>query len=164
MDLYHLVVFLHIAGVFGFLVAHGASINMLFRLRREQDPVRVCAFLDLSAASYGGVYASLLLLIGAGVLAGFMGNWWGQGWIWVALGILLVLLTCMTFMGSFFYARIRKASGLPYMLNFKPQPPQAPAPPDELAGLLHSSQPIWLAWIGIGGLGALLWLMIFKPF
>ncbi len=81
MDWYHLVVFLHIAGVFGFLMSHGASINMLLRLRREHDPARVRAYLDLSAASYSGVYSSLLVLIAARVLAGFMGDWWGHGWI-----------------------------------------------------------------------------------
>jgi hypothetical protein len=26
----------------------------------------------------------------AGVIGGFMGAWWGEGWIWAAIGVLLV--------------------------------------------------------------------------
>lgn len=164
MDWYHLIVFLHIFGAFGLLMSHGASINMLFRLRREHDLDRVRAYLDLSSASIGGLYASLLLLLAAGILAGFLGNWWGRGWIWTAIIVLVVLLFLMARLGSEFYARVRRAAGLPYMLNFKPQPPEPAPAPDELAVLLCSSQPLQLAAVGMVGLATLLWLMIFKPF
>ncbi len=162
MDWYRLVVFVHIAGAFWFLISHGASINMLFKLRRERDPERIRALLDLSSSSFSGLYSSLLLLLGAGILGGFMGNWWGHGWIWVSLATLVVLLALMTVFGSFYYARIRKAVGLPYMLNFKPQQP-AGVRAEELDCLLRSSQPVWLAAIGVVGLAILLWLMIYKP-
>src|SRR5512132_799180 len=111
MDWYHLIVFLHIFGAFGLLMSHGASINMLFRLRREHDLDRIRAYLDLSSASLGGLYVSLLLLLAAGILAGFLGNWWGRGWIWAAIGVLVRLLYLMARLGSQFYARVRKAAG-----------------------------------------------------
>ena len=164
MDWYRMIVFLHVTGVFGFLISHGASINMLLRLRQEQDPDRIRAYLDLSSASLGGLYASLLVLILAGVVAGFMGNWWGRGWIWAAILVLVVLLGVMSRLGSFYYARIRKAAGLPYMLNYKPQPAEPSPSPEEMTRLLNSAQPVWLAVLGLIGLVGLLWLMIFKPF
>lgn len=164
MDWYHLVVFLHVAGVFGFLLAHGASASMLFHLRRERDPEKIRTLLDLSSASLSVLYFSLLLILGGGIVAGFMGSWWGHGWIWAALGVFIVLTVLMGTYGSFYYAKIRKAVGLPYFENFKPQPPAAPASAGELAAVLGSARPMWVAALGIGGLIVLLWLMIFKPF
>ena len=38
-------VFLHIAGVFGFLMAHGVSIYVTLKLPKERDPARVCTAL-----------------------------------------------------------------------------------------------------------------------
>jgi hypothetical protein len=37
--------------VFGFLLAHGSSAVVAFRLRREREPARVAALLDLSSSS-----------------------------------------------------------------------------------------------------------------
>jgi hypothetical protein len=47
--LYQWMVFLHIAGVFAFLVAHGVSVGVAFRVRLERDPKRIMALLDLSS-------------------------------------------------------------------------------------------------------------------
>jgi hypothetical protein len=91
-------VFLHIAGVFGFLIAHGVSVGVAFRLRRERDPKRIMALLDLSNSSITLLYVSLLLLIGGGVVAGFVGDWWGDGWIWVSLGTLIVTIVAEAMM------------------------------------------------------------------
>ena len=60
------------------MLAHGASVNMLFRLRRERDSQQIRALLDLSTSSLSFLYFSLLLLLAAGIVAGFMGNWWSQ--------------------------------------------------------------------------------------
>ena len=50
--------FAHLAGVFGFLVAHGVSAGVGLRLRKERDPVRARALLDLSASSLNLANAS----------------------------------------------------------------------------------------------------------
>ena len=88
----------------------------------------------------------------------------GRAWIWTALAILILLMVLMSFYGSFYYAKIRKAVGLPYFENFKPQPPTTPASAAELDRLLNSSRPIWVAALGIIGIIVLLGLMVFKPF
>lgn len=93
--MYRWVVFLHILSAFLFVLMHGASAIVSLRLRKERDLDRVRALLDLSTAYLGGTYGALLMLLGAGVVAGFLGKWWGQGWIWVSLGVLIALMAAM---------------------------------------------------------------------
>src|SRR5258708_32817403 len=51
---------------------------------------------------------SLLVLLAAGITAGFMGNWWGQGWIWAALGLFILISVTMTLLGSRPFKRLRQ--------------------------------------------------------
>ena len=73
--MYRWIVFLHIAGIFGFLLAHGSSAAMAFALRRERNPERIRALLDLSGSTMSVLYLSLLVLIAAGIISAFMGHW-----------------------------------------------------------------------------------------
>ncbi|MEP7358314.1 MAG: hypothetical protein ABI847_13795, partial [Anaerolineales bacterium] len=86
--MYNWVVYLHLLGIFGFLLAHGASASAAFALKRERSLEKVRALLELSSASIGLTYISLLVLLAAGIIAAFMGHWWGHGWIWVSLALL----------------------------------------------------------------------------
>ena len=161
--MYRWVVYLHILAAFMFILMHGASAMVGLRLRKERNLDRVRALLDLSTAYLGGTYGALLMLLGAGVVAGFLGKWWGQAWIWVSLGVLIALMAAMYALGTSFYTRVRKAAGTEYMENYKPHPPVAPAPA-ELEALLRSRRPEVLTAVGVVGLAVLLWLMVFKPF
>jgi len=161
--MYRWVVFLHILAAFMFILMHGGSAMVSLRLRKERNLDRVRALLDLSTAYANGTYAALLLLLAAGVVAGFLGKWWGQAWIWVALGVLIALMAAMFYLGTAFYGRVRKAAGADYMVNYKPQPAVSPSPA-ELEVLLNSRRPEVLMAVGVGGLAVLLWLMMFKPF
>ncbi|MBI2845594.1 MAG: hypothetical protein HYX86_03500 [Chloroflexi bacterium] len=170
MNFYPWVVFLHILGAFLFIMPHGASAVVAFKLRNERDIERVRALLELSTYSLSFMYAGFLILLVTGIIAGFMGNWWGQGWIWASLGLLIAVTIVMTPLGSLLYSRVRKAVGLPYFegLKMKQMPPLPPASPEEIARILSSpsfsSRPVLLAVIGIGGIAIILWLMMFKPF
>jgi hypothetical protein len=150
-------VFLHIAGVFAFLVAHGVSVGVAFRLRRERDPRRIMALLDLSSWSISLMYIGILLLLTGGIVAGFVGDWWGSGWIWVSLGTLIVVIVSMYAMASGYYKRLRLIVGA--MADGS----QAVSE-EQLAGLLEGPRPWILAVIGFGGLLFILYLMLFKPF
>ncbi|MGH2677146.1 MAG: DUF2269 family protein [Actinomycetota bacterium] len=150
-------VFLHIAGVFAFLVAHGVSVGVAFRLRRERDPRRIMALLDLSSWSISLMYFGIVLLLTGGVLAGFVGDWWGSGWIWVSLGTLIVVIVAMYALASAYYKRLRLIVGA--MADGS----QAVSE-EQLAGLLEGPRPWILAVIGFGGLLFILYLMLFKPF
>lgn len=149
------------------MMAHGVSAAVAFRLRGERDRERIRALLELSSASSGAMYGGLGLLLVTGVIAGFMGNWWGQGWIWASLGLLVALIPTMYLLGTLYFGKIRKAIGLPYAEGMKyDNPPVAPVSPAELEALLSSlsSRPIVVAVTGVGGIVIIIWLMMFKPF
>jgi len=66
---------LHVVGVLGFVMFHGVSILVAFRLRKERDRTRIAELLQFSGSAVKGMYVSLLLLIAFGVIAGFAGHW-----------------------------------------------------------------------------------------
>jgi len=108
------LVFLHVLGVMGFMLAHGGTTAMTFLLRRQQDPDRMRALLDLSGASWPAFAISLLLLFMSGIVAGFSGRWWGEGWIWTSLAILLGMSAYMGWASRAHFHRLRKVLGMPY--------------------------------------------------
>ena len=151
------VVLLHVAGVFGFLIAHGASVAAMVRLRTERRRERIRTLIDLSAASMTAFYASIVVLLGAGIVAGFIGNWWRMAWIWVSLVLFLAIAGAMYPLASGYFRRIRTAVGK--------RPSGAPiASDEEIDELLASSRPLIVAAIGFGGILVITWLMIVKPF
>lgn len=164
--MYQWFVFTHVLGVFGFLLAHGASAAVAFKVRGEREIARVRALLDLSrgAAAVGNV--SLLVLLAAGIAAGFMGSWWGRGWIWAALGLLVLISFAMTGVGSRPLIRVRQLLGEPGPRGPKVDVQTSSTIPtdQQLAVALAAVNPWLLTAIGGGGLALILWLMLFKPF
>ena len=72
--MYGLVVFLHVVGAFAFVLAHGISMLVSFRLRSERDRARQAHLLELSSIGVGLTYIGLVLLLVAGIAAGFLGD------------------------------------------------------------------------------------------
>lgn len=60
--MYRWLVFLHVIGIFGFLVSHGASASVFFALRHERNLERVRLLLQLSVSSFRVMGISLLVL------------------------------------------------------------------------------------------------------
>jgi hypothetical protein len=162
--MYAWLVFVHVLGGFLFAMAHGASANVAFRLRHETSRERTAALLDLSTTYLNAMYLGLVVLLISGIVAGLMGNWWGRGWIWTALALLVAEFVAMFFMGTRPFARLRKAAGVPYFENMRPQPPAAPAADAEIAALAAAISPLPITVVGFGGLALIIWLMMFKPF
>jgi hypothetical protein len=163
--MYQFWVFVHLLGVFGFLLAHGVSVAVALSLRRERDNQRIQALLELSSWSLAGFYVSILVLLAGGITAGFLGHWWGQGWIWAALGVLIVMMGAMYGLASTYYRRVRQAVGLQTPQQVRRGVQAGPvASPEELTSLLRSSRPVLIMVGGIGGLLLILWLMVYKPF
>lgn len=140
-------------GALGFLAAHGATAAVAMRLRKERDPAKIRALLGLSRSTRPWMYVSLLLLIAAGVVAGFQGHWWDQGWIWTALILLVVLLVAAFPLAVPYYVKVRRAVA-----------EDAATTPDELEELLLSPRPIVIAVVETAGLVVIVWLMVLKPF
>jgi hypothetical protein len=163
--MYRWIVFLHIAGIFGFLLSHGSSAGVAFALRHERKPERIRALLQLSGSALPVFYASLLVLIAAGVASAFVGHWWGHGWVWASIVLLIAMVAGMWTIGSGHYHQVRKAVGMGYMQGSKFYPPETEhASPEALDALLARGQPMLLAAIGYGGALVIAGLMWFKPF
>jgi len=162
--MYEGIIFLHVVGVLIFVLAHGASNAVAFALRKERNMERVRALLMLSPGTFGMMYGGLLLILASGIAGGFMQSWWGQGWIWAALVLFILIIVAMSVYVTPYYGNLRKAAGLPYMEKMKIQPPQQSVSDAELAKMLESPRAVHAALIGWVGLLIILALMMFKPF
>ena len=161
MELYPWVLVVHVASMAIFFVSHGAAAAVAFRLRRERDPARVRTLLELSSSAVGvTMTVSLLIGFAAGIWLGFLGNWWGRGWIWAAGAILIAVALLMTPMAAMPLRRLRAAAGVvPHKGADSPAADDA-----ELERLLSRWNPWPTAAVGAGAIVALVWLMFFKPF
>jgi len=150
------IVYGHILGALAFMLAHGASAAVVFRLRSERDPAAVRLLLGLSKMTLPLAYVSLLLLIVAGVWAGIdMGAFNnGQMWLWTAVGVLIVIFVTMFALVSPTFYRTRDLLG------------DGSTPVDQAAldARLSSSRPMAGVIIGLIGILIILWLMVLKPF
>jgi MFS family permease len=162
MDWYPWIVFIHAATVLLFFIAHGASMAVAFTIRNEQNPDRLRALLDLSRAAIGPAVSALAAIgILTGIVAGFMGDWWGQLWIWISLVLLLAVAFAMTPLMAMRLNAMRAAAG-------QASPRQKDPPPVEDLSELRRLQAAWnpmpLAAAGIGAFLVILYLMLVKPF
>jgi plastocyanin len=149
-------VFVHVVGVLAFTASHGVSMGVLFKLRTERDPKAVSDLLALSASATRWFYPSFLLLLAGGIGAGFALHVWGKVWIWVAIGILVFVILAMYGMATNYYRKVRLVAGA------MSEGSQA-VTPEQFDGVLKESRPVIVAVIGILGLLAILYLMIFQP-
>ncbi len=160
--MYAWLVFLHVISVFAFLLAHGVSAGVFFALRRERNPNHVRLLLQMSQGSFNLLGISLLLILVSGVILGFVGRWWKDGWVWVSLVLLIVLYGLMSLFGTRVLNEIRVGLGLPSIYNQPPRAEEMSA--QELDAAVNRSKPTLLAAIGFGGIALITWLMLFKPF
>src|SRR5215472_12874892 len=119
--LYQWIVYVHILAIFAFLLAHGTATAITFKLRSERKIERIRALLDLSASMRVLGSVSLLALIVAGIILGFMGAWWGHGWIWTALILLVLMSVAMNVLASRPLAQARQALAASSTAEVDPQ-------------------------------------------
>lgn len=149
--------FLHVAGVIAFVGFHGASMMAALRVRKERDRGRIATMLQLSGSSVMGMYLSLAWLIVFGVIAGIQGDYWNDGWFWISIGLLVVVVGEMSAVARPYYQRVKEAvevrpSGVPRRSD------------EELDEILRSRVGLWNSVFGVAVLATIAWLMIFKPF
>ena len=152
--------YVHLAGVFGFLVAHGVSAGVGLRLRKERNPVRARALLDLSASTLNLANVAFLVLLAGGIGAAFSEHVWNEGWPWAAIGVLAVLMALVPTLVVPYYKKVRKAVGAPGAR----MPAGEPGSPEEIKRVLSSPIPVVISVTGVAALAMLLWLMVYKPF
>jgi cytochrome bd-type quinol oxidase subunit 2 len=156
--MYNWWVFIHIVGVVGFVLAHGASTGMALRVRRERSPERLRALLELSASTTLAFYlASFLLLLG-GIAAGIDGHWFSQqAWISVAFGVFVAEMVFMWAVTKPYYRRVRQVMLIE-------QGGGTAVGPREIEQLVDSPLPVVTFWVGTVGLIFIVYLMILQPF
>jgi hypothetical protein len=85
-----------------------------------------------------------------------MGRWWGQAWIWVALGVLIATSVAMILIARPYYRRVafvaRAIAGGSTAVT-----------EEQFAAILMSRVPFVIAGLGFGAILFILYLMLFKP-
>jgi len=164
--MYGVLRFLHVFSAFVFFLIHGATAAAMFALKSERDAKRIEGLLNIREFATKWMGVPLGILVISGIVMGFMGRWWNQTWIWLAIGVFLAISFPMSGLGRPYHDRLWHAID-----PERHAPPtkrekrySQPATPDELAGLLAKGRPLLLTVIGVVGLGVILWLMMFKPF
>lgn len=85
MDLYHVMLFVHILAA---IVVVGGSFALDFagaRTKRARSVDSLRSWLEASAIGSKAVAVAAAVTLIAGVYLGFDGGWWGDGWLTVAL-------------------------------------------------------------------------------
>ena len=148
--------FLHVASVLALLGTHGASMTVLYRIRRERDRTRILELVTLSGETILPMYISLAAIVVTGVVLGLKVHVFSQLWIWGAIVILVVIAALMGMIARPYFARVKEAcqvrpSGVPRVSD------------EELGEILRAPTAHVITAIGVIGLLAILYLMIFHP-
>ena len=158
--MYNWVVFLHVTVIFIFLIQHAAEIIVTFKLREQKEPEGIFAtysFMPNNNSRNLRITYSLIILTGA--VAGFMSVWWKQGWMWSALGVMILIWIAMVRFGGNYLTAVDAITER--ALKNKD---------DESAiekfrqDLKSRREPEIMTITSVIGMLIILWLMMFKPF
>jgi len=155
--MYEWLVLAHIIGVLGFMFTHGVAAAMALRLQHERNPDRIRVMLLVSSSSLSVFYVSRVLLLGGGIWAGFNGQWWGEGWIWIALGVFVVNLIFMYAVPAPYYKKLREIMTIE-------ESGSSAVGPEQLEAMLRSNLPVVVVAIGLVSVAFIAYLMVIKPF
>jgi len=158
------LIFLHVLSALTFYMAHGTSVAMAFKIRKETDFTRIRAMLDLSWSTMILMGVSFLIMGLTGIIMPFMIHIWNKIWIWASIVLMLFVFIYMAMFNETSYKQLRRLVGLPYMKGGKELPAEPPSSPEEVAALLKKTSLTGLAVVGYVIPAIVLWLMVFKPF
>jgi hypothetical protein len=98
--MYNWVVYLHVIVIFVFLIQHAVEIFVSFKLREQKEPEGIFATYEFMLPNNTrNLRITYLLIMLTGMAAGFIATWWKQGWIWTALGVMMVIWIVMSRLG-----------------------------------------------------------------
>lgn len=149
--MYAWLVFVHLLGLVVFALAHGVSVFVAFRVRRERDARVITALLGLSQTAVIGLYVGLLLLGVGGMAAAWQGGLLTAPWVVASYVVLFVTLVVMWAVAS------------PYYMNLRKGIEDGSVDEAGMVAALQSRRPELLLGAGAVGLVVLVWLMVLKP-
>jgi len=150
--------FLHVTAVALFLVFHGVQMWAMFALAPAfPDRERIFDRAEQSRMATMPMYISLGLLVLFGVLAGISGSFFGDGWwLWGAIVVLVIEAGAMSGLAGPYMRTIREATTRWADGSY-------PTSDADLEAMVRGSRPKVIAAIGVIGLIAILYLMVYKP-
>lgn len=158
--MYHWLLFLHIAAVLGFMLAHGVQVMVMLKQRSEPDPERNLALFDILPD-----VLPLRILVVSVMATGFLLvaalSLWGRWWIWLSLFLLAVIWAAMYRFGGAYYTLLEDTAT--HAIEARGTPLEADATA-AFARARRARHPAALAVTGLGGIAVILWLMVFQPF
>jgi hypothetical protein len=154
------IVFLHVAMIFIFLIQHAAEIWVSFKLREQKEPEGIFAtYAFMPNNNVRNLRITYLLIILTGMTAGFLTTLWRQGWMWTALGVMIIIWIVMRRVSDIYLYAVDAIAEA--ALRNREDPSTAAK---FISDLKARREPEILSAVsGIGGL-IILWLMMFKPF
>lgn len=158
--MYQWLLFLHIGSVLAFMLVHGVSVTVTWRKRWEKDPERNQALFEVLTSIWPVRWAGALVVLSGFALVVLLGLW-TRGWIWLSLALLVVIWLTMWRWGGSYFNAIQAASERAIAARGTSDEGQAMAAFD--AERLSWQTPA-MTVVGLAGIAAILWLMIFKPF
>jgi len=158
--MYQWLVFLHIATVPAFMLAHGVQVAVMLKQRAEPDPERNLALFEVLPS-----VLSLRLLALSVIVTGFLLvaalSLWGRWWVWLSLFVLGLIWVAMYRFGGAYYTLIEETAARATQERGTALEADAAA---AFARARRGWQPAALAVSGLGGIAVILWLMVFQPF
>lgn len=158
--MYQWLVFLHVGSVLVFMLLHGVQVTVTWKKRWEPDPTRNQALFEALPNGVRTLRLPIIAVVATGlVLVAFLGIW-TQWWIWLTLVILVAIWLTMWRWGGGYYNLIQAAADRAIA---------AAGTPDESSSLaaFEKARLDWrtpaMTIVGVGGIAAILWLMVFRP-
>jgi hypothetical protein len=164
MSVYRFIVFLHVISAMVFIMAHGVSAMMMFKISRERKYENLCNYLEISKMALAPAMRALEGVLLTGIILTVWAKWWHMGWIWASLALFVAISFVMIKYASGYMNRVRKAIGMVSQKDLKKGIRPLPAPPEVLAKVVTEGRPRLVASVGMGGLAAIVLLMVMKPF
>ena len=153
--MYQWFVFAHLVGLVLFLMAHGTSAFVAFRMRTLRDVASVSDYLAMSQTATRAMYVGLLFLLIGGAAAATVNDFWTTPWVLGSIVVFVAVLIGMWVVGAAYYYKLRDL--------IAGKDGQSPISEEALAVYLDSRRPEMLLAIGLGGLIVIVWLMVLKP-
>ena len=158
--MYNWVVYLHVTVIFIFLIQHAAEIIVTFKLREQKEPEGIFAtYAFMPDNNSRNLRITYSLMIVTGAVAGFMSTWWKQGWMWSALGVMILIWVVMTRVASIYLDAVDAITD--HALKNRDDKSAIDKSRRDLKA--RREPEIMTVTSVIGGL-IILWLMMFKPF
>ena len=164
MSVYGLIVFLHVVSALVFMMAHGVSAAMIFKVRYERKPENLCNYLEISSMALLPAMRALEGVLLTGIILTVWAGWWRMGWIWISLLLFIAIGVVMGKFGSGYMNSVRRAMGMVSPRDLKKGVRPMPAPPEVLAEVIEKGKPRLVAAAGLSTMAAVVLLMVMKPF